>query len=196
MIIGVTGNSGSGKSFVLTNVTLSCKYFIIDADKIGHKILQEKKCKEEVINFFGKEILEEDEISRKILGEIVFKDKEKLNVLTSITHKYIIKRILTLIAEKNDKYDIIFLDAPLLVESNLYKHCNYNILISAKYEDKVFRIMQRDNLEETLAKSRLNKQSSEKTLAKKCNFVICNDGTEDVLKRFEKIVSKLLENEV
>ncbi len=196
MVIGVTGNSGSGKSFVINNISLPYKYYIIDADVVGHKILLQEDCKEEVLNYFGEEILENGEISRKILGPIVFNDKEKLKKLTEITHKYIIANIKNTVLLEKDNYDIIFIDAALLIESELYKICNYNILISSTKDNKISRIIKRDNISIDLALKRLDKQSSELFLKERCNITLKNHGTLEILKDFEKVILDLLKNGV
>ncbi len=196
MIIGITGNSGSGKSYVVNNVSLPYKYFVIDADVVGHKILLQDNCKKEVLDFFGDEILVNGEISRKILGPIVFNDKEKLKKLTEITHKYIISNIQNTINNEKNKYDIIFVDAALLIESQLYKSCDYNILISSTLENKISRIVKRDNITLDLAKQRLSKQSDENFLKDKCTVVLENNYNNNILEDFKQVILDLFKNGV
>ncbi len=196
MIIGVTGNSGSGKSSLLRNVCIDKNFLIIDADKVGHKILLTKECKEEVLEFFGENIVIDGEISRKLLGEIVFNDKEKLAKLTEITHKYILEEVRKKICENNKKYDIIFIDAALLIESGMSKMCDYNILVTASLENKISRIMERDGITFDLANARLDKQSKDSYLEKHCDFIIENFEFETSLENFKKIISKWENNEI
>ncbi len=196
MIIGITGNSGSGKSYIVNNVSLPYKYYVIDADVVGHKILLQDNCKNEVLDFFGNEILVNGEISRKILGPIVFNNKDKLKKLTEITHKYIIKNIQNTISKEKNKYDIIFVDAALLIESQLYKSCDYNILISSTLENKISRIVKRDNISLDLAKQRLNKQSDESFLKDKCTIVLHNNHHTNILEDFQKVILDLFKSGV
>ncbi len=196
MIIGVTGNSGSGKSYILSHIDLPYKSYIIDADKIGHKILTLDVCKKEVVSCFGDNILQDEEISRKALGEIVFNNKEELAKLTKITHKYIIKNILDTIQTKKENYDIIFIDAALLIESGLNNHCDYNILVTSSFDDKLKRIVKRDNITQELAVARLQKQTLEETLKENCDFVVHNNIKEDVIEIFESVIKNILENGV
>ncbi len=195
MIIGITGNSGSGKSSLLKNTNFDKNIFIIDADKIGHEILLTKECKEEVLGFFGKGIVVDGEISRKLLGEIVFNDKGKLAKLTEITHKYILEEVRKKICENDKKYDIIFIDAALLIESGMYKSCDFNILVTTSLENKISRIQERDGISYELAVARLDKQSKEDYLKEHCDFVIENFEFEKSVENFKKIISKWENNE-
>ncbi|MCI8486754.1 MAG: dephospho-CoA kinase, partial [Clostridia bacterium] len=79
-IIGITGSSGSGKSFI-SKILLNKYYnvFIIDADKIAKQMSSiDTLYYKEIVNIFGKNIITEDlEINRVMLAEIIFSDDEK-----------------------------------------------------------------------------------------------------------------------
>ncbi len=190
MILGITGNSGVGKSFLIQN--LKVDYFLIDADKIGHKCLLMTECKAEIVSVFGNEVLENDEINRKKLGEIVFLDKEKLKRLTEITHKYILKEIERLILENLNKFKLIIIDAPLLVEAGLHKKCDKSILVTAEYSEKIKRIMERDNISEELAVGRLSKQSNDSLLEKNVDIIFENSYNLKAINSFNNIVNAIV----
>ena len=94
MIIGLTGGSGTGKSTVV-NFFIERGFIVLDFDKISRDICQVgMPCLNELSDNFGKEILNIDgSLNRKYLGNIVFSDKTKLELLNKITHKYIIKEM-------------------------------------------------------------------------------------------------------
>ncbi len=188
MIIGITGNSGAGKSTVVQY--FSDKFLIVDADKIGHNILYDGRCKDEVVSFFGENITEDNKIIRSRLGEIVFNDKKKLDALTKITHKYIIKHILDIFEENKKNFDII-IDAPLLFESGLNEYCDITILIHANYDTKINRIVKRDNITKELAQARLDKQTVNDELVKKCDYVIENSDLSMTIKKVSEIIGDI-----
>ncbi|MDD2890747.1 MAG: dephospho-CoA kinase, partial [bacterium] len=84
MIIGVTGDIGTGKSTVAKFLKEFSRGEIINVDKLGWEILEKKKTK--LIDTFGEKIITRGKIDRKKLGKIVFNDKNKLQLLNSITH--------------------------------------------------------------------------------------------------------------
>ena len=85
-VIGLTGNSGTGKSSV---AKVMGKYgaLILDCDKIAHENMAVGGCAyDEIVSAFGKDILNSDNtINRKALGNIVFNDSQKLSILNKIT---------------------------------------------------------------------------------------------------------------
>lgn len=192
MLVGITGNSGAGKSSLIQEAKKEVEFYLIDADKIGHDILFHDKCKEEVVACFGNDILVDNEIDRKKVSKIVFHDRDKLLKLTEITHKYIIEEIFNIIYKNEQNYDIIIVDAPLLVESGLYKKMDTNILIAAKTEDKVKRIMERDSIDELTANNRLMFQTMQEELAKKCEHIIVNEDFNESSNKLVQILKGIV----
>lgn len=174
MIIGITGASGSGKS-IASECFEKIGYKIVDLDKITHEIYKtDKECVNEVKQAFGDEIIDENgDIIRKKLGEIVFCDKEKLNILNEIVHKYILKKALEEIKLNNN----VVVDAPLLFEAGLDKVCDITLGIISQRDKNAKRIQVRDNISIELAKSRLDKQYDDSFFKDKCSFCIENNGS-------------------
>ena len=89
MIIGITGKSGSGKSTLARKIMeIKNNSIYLEMDKVGHNALTNPKVIEEVIKTFGKEVIKDDKVDRKKLGEIVFDNKEEMDKLTEITWEY------------------------------------------------------------------------------------------------------------
>lgn len=190
MIIGITGASGSGKS-IASECFEKIGYKIVDLDKITHEIYKtDKECVNEIKQAFGDEIIDENgDIIRKKLGEIVFCDKEKLNILNRIVHKYILKKALKEIKEVPD----VIVDAPLLFESGLDKVCDITLGIISQRDKNAKRIQVRDNISIELAKSRLDKQYDDSFFKAKCSFCIENNGS---IEEFLDKINLFIKNEV
>ena len=91
MIVGLTGGIASGKTTV-SNFFKEIGIKIADADIIAKEISQRKDIEDEMIQVFGKEILDiEGKINRAKLKEIVFSNKEKLSKLNEIIHPKVIE---------------------------------------------------------------------------------------------------------
>lgn len=189
--IGITGNSGTGKSFICE--ILLNKYnnaVIVDADKIVKEMSNINTLYyKEIINAFGKSILKENlEINRKQLAKIIFNDDEKRQKLNSITFKYVVDEIKNKIKLNNDK-SIILIDAPLLFESGLDKICDITIGVVSNEDIKIDRICKRDKLSIKQAKDRLKVQMNDEILKEKCDFILDNNDSTDFLnKQLEEIV--------
>ena len=81
LVLGLTGSIGSGKSTV-AKIFQELGAEIIDADKVGHSLLEKKEVRESIVKNFGSSVLDkEGKIERRKLGSIVFRDKERLKKL-------------------------------------------------------------------------------------------------------------------
>ena len=94
-ILGVTGNSGSGKSSVCNIIKKINNTEIIDADKIVRELQDNKSIYyQKIVQTFGQEILLDNGlINRKILAEKIFTDKTEKEKLDKLTFKYVVDEI-------------------------------------------------------------------------------------------------------
>ena len=144
-IISVTGTIGAGKSyitekFVELGKSKNIEVHNIDLDKISHDILstlQEPKyieLRKNIIDTFGEDVGNlEGTINRKVLGEIVFNDSAKLQILDELMQGPIEERMRR---EMYGKKGLILINAALLLEKNLLHYSNNRILIVTVDKEK------------------------------------------------------------
>ncbi len=190
-IIGITGNSGSGKTTATEILRKLTNADIIDADKVvrelsvpGTEYLNAIKEK-----FSESVLLEDGSLNRKELANKIYNNKEDLEILNSLTFKYVVQEIRKRIEESNNT--IIILDAPLLFESDLDKECTSVIGLIAPFDVKVNRIVARDGISEEIAYSRINIQAKDEFYIDKADIVIENidsNELEDKLKEALRIL--------
>lgn len=190
MIIGLTGQSGSGKSTV-SKMLKKAGFYILDADEIARNVVADNDlCRSLIIQNFPMAV-KGGEIDRKALADIVFNDKEKLHLLNRITHPFIIYETLHKISvlkyDKSIKY-IVF-DAPQLFESGANAFCDYIISVVAYKETRLKRIIERDLITLEEAKARVSSQLDMTFLMKSSDFVLRND--DDINSLAEKVLSML-----
>lgn len=193
MVIGITGPAGSGKSTVskiIKNI-YGDKASIIDVDRLGHEVLTYFFIKEKLKENFGEEIFDDDNnISRSKLGEIVFSNKEKLELLNKIVHPEILKKTEQILKEISNKNDIIIVDAALLFKIGLDKLCDKIIYVDAPEELRIERLSENRGI--PLEKARNIVKSQEHINSERCDFKILNIGNFDQLyKETEKIIQNL-----
>ena len=166
-IIGVTGNSGSGKGTVCL-ILRDLGGLCLDADKAAHMVMESgRPAYNEICDLFGNDILAPDgSIDRIKLGGIVFHEPIKRKVLESIVHKQVKLEFERLSTEDNNHAFIIW-DAPLLAEACMHKKCSLVLLITAPFSLKLSRIMNRDGITEERAILRLSNQPSDDALYKR-----------------------------
>ena len=189
MIIGITGSIACGKSTV-SNYLKSKGYIVIDADKIGHEALEDDYVKEKLILAFGNKILEDNKINRQKLGELVFGNSSNLNVLNSIIHPEIRKKILEKIDKNNDK-ELIFIDVALLFEAKFDDLVDKIIVVYVDKNTQLTRLMKRNSISKKEALSRIVSQMSPIEKAKLGDYTVNNNL--DVINTYEQVDKVLSE---
>lgn len=124
LVVGLTGGIATGKSTVST-ILENAGAEIIDADQIAREVVKKgRPAHSDIVENFGKNVLLPDgEIDRSVLGDIIFNDPRKKDLLNNMVHPHVRKeqnRQLKHI-EKADPKAIAILDIPLLLESELYR---------------------------------------------------------------------------
>ncbi|MCD7797719.1 MAG: dephospho-CoA kinase [Clostridiales bacterium] len=184
--IGLTGQSGAGKGYA-SEYLKSLGFNILDTDKYVSMIYQNGgEINEKLARAFSPDIIKNGKIDKKMLGQIVFSDKEKLNTLNSIVHPEVIR-----LCEKDAKVPSV-LDAPQFFEANAQEKCYKTICVCADSETRLKRIMKRDGITKEQAKKRINSQFDEKYYKEHSDFVIINNGDEDIKIQINSVLEEIL----
>ena len=192
-IIGITGNSGSGKSTISKLISKNYEAKIIDADKIAKEMTNNNgEYLQAIRQAFGNDVIKNNELDRKKLADIVFLNRAEKEKLDGLTFEYVVEEIKKeLETNQNLDYQYIILDVPLLFESKLDKLCDYTIGVIAPKTEKIKRICKRDKLSKEKALQRLNSQPNDEFFTKNCNTVINNENKEETIKMVNEIMLKL-----
>lgn len=184
-IIGITGKSGSGKSLLTEKLAKELQCESVNIDTIGHKATSDEKISKKLCNIFGNEILgQDDKIDRKKLGNIVFSNKEKMNILTEITWGYMRKELDRILEQKPN---IIILEWALLpIDSKYWDKCNIKILMRADDNIRKNKVIERDKISEEYFLKRDANSMDYSTF--KFDFIFENDYQ---LETMEKIVKRV-----
>ena len=191
MIIGLTGGSGTGKS-TITDVFMENGYVVIDPDKIYAQVIApDSACIREIAEVFGDEyILPDGCLNRSKMRTLVFSDKEKLEILNKITHKYVIERMNEEISDAGEK-DVV-IDAPLLFSAGLYKMCDKIVCVVSSEKKRIGRITARDGIDENSALARIKSQMTNEEYIEKSDYVIeNNDGLDELLEKTLSVIESL-----
>ncbi|ECK7747593.1 dephospho-CoA kinase [Campylobacter coli] len=175
----VTASIACGKSTFI-EIANSLGFKSISADSIAHEILDKYALELAQIfsKFHKKNLLKaEGKIDRKILGEIVFNNKEAKTILENFTHPKIRAQILEQMQILEQENKAFFVEIPLFFESGAYDGLGKVILIYAPKELSLKRIIQRDNLSLETAKARLDSQMNIEEKLEKADFIIKNTNS-------------------
>ncbi len=201
LVIGLTGNIGSGKTEVAKIFEqLGAKVYY--ADPIAKSLMVSNSfIREEIIEAFGKESYSADgSLNRPYIAKQVFSDPEKLDLLNSIVHPEVIKEMQSIIdaEEKRMEHELIIIEAALIFEAGIELMFDYVIMVRADEKMCIDRIRKRDGLSIDEIKNRMNSQIDSKKKEAESDFVINNNSTLEVLKdrcKFLYVILKNLERE-
>ena len=190
MNIGITGSIACGKSTV-SDYLKEKGYTIIDADKLGHVALTSEDVKRRLSETFGANILVNNEISREVLGRLVFGNDNNLKKLNNIIHPKI-KELILKLQEEHKNEDLVFLDIALLYEANFVDLVEKVVVVYVDDDVQLERLMTRNSLSKVEALKRIESQISPQEKASLGDFVINNSyGKEDTFQQIDEILEKL-----
>lgn len=190
MIIGICGKSGSGKSYLSEILAKKLDMLHLDIDKISHEVLGFQETQEFLKSNFSKEIFDNNSLNRKKLGKIVFGNPEKLKLLNDFCQVQIEKRIDEIIA--TEKRPII-LDYALLDKLKQFQCCDVKILLNEKFETRLKRVQERENITKEYFLSRDNSLNElDATKFDYCYTSISENQIEHLIQKLKILKKELL----
>ena len=173
-IIGITGGTGCGKTTLL-KIIADHGGLILDCDAIYHALLTRDDALLSAIENRFPGTVENGILQRKKLGAIVFSDENALLDLNRITHSAVKAEVLQRLQQKPK---LAAIDAIALFEGGLAELCDITVAVTAPAEIRVQRLMQRDGITESYARSRIAAQHPEDWFRQRCSYTLENSGTE------------------
>jgi len=171
LVIGITGPSGAGKTTLL-NLIQDKGGLILDCDKIYHELLRSDTGMLRALAARFPAAFREEQLDRKALGTIVFSDPEALKDLNVITHGAVKREVLRRL-ESGPRLAAI--DAIALFEGGLGELCDVTVAVTAPAQIRIRRLMARDGISESYARSRVAAQHDESWFRQRCDYVLSND---------------------
>ena len=198
ILIALTGGIGSGKSRAAA-ILEEFGAHSISADTLAREVLERgEDGYNEVVAYFGDEILNEGQIDRKKLAEIVFNDSNQLEVLESITHPLIRAKFFseTRVLPENS---VVVYEIPLLAESiSRQKQLDFDhvIVLESETETRVARLIER-GLSAKEAQLRIANQYSDAQRKEIATHLIKNEGSlEELINALSQWWSKFISPEI
>ena len=188
--IGLTGEMGSGKTTV-SKIFSVLGIPVFYADDIAKTIMNEDEgLKQSIIHLFGRGAYINDQLNRKYIASVVFKDKYKLDQLNALVHPVTIAAADKWMREQTTAY--VIKEAALMFEAGAAAHLDYVIGVYAPQHLRLQRVMHRDGTTREDVLARMNRQLDETIKMKLCDFVVVNDEQQAVLSQVLLLHRKFL----
>lgn len=187
IVIGITGGVGCGKSTVLEILKEKYHASVIEADKVGHIVMEYGNVAyDKIISLFGDSITDKSStipaINRKALSEIVFNDEAKLKKLNEIIHPAVKEYIKTFVEQeklKGTKYIVV--EAALLIEAGYRDVCDCYCYVYTDEKIRKMRLMNSRGYTNEKTAAIMKNQLPESIFRKECEYIIDNNADYDKL---------------
>lgn len=195
LLVGLTGGIASGKSLV-TRIFRDLGAHVIDADKIVHELLAPgEDANREIAEHFGAAVrLPDGAIDRRKLGDIVFSDHGQRTWLNACIHPRVYQAFHTQAhhIRQRDPSAIVVLDAALLIETGYHTKMDKVVVVYARRDDQLCRLMERDRFTREQALARIDSQMPLEEKRLLADFEIDNRGTrEETEKQVREVFERL-----
>lgn len=189
-VLGVTGGIGCGKSSVCS-ILRDRGIRVLDADEISKDVtLTDGIAVPAIAEAFGTKAIDKNgAMNRKYISSIVFNDNSKLDLLSSIIHKYVFEYIESeLLKEREKGTKCVVLDVPIPVKNGFVSNCNQIWVVTCDDNVRLERLIAR-NMTREEATRRIAVQMSNDEYISIGDYVI--DNSSDLNHLYEQ-VNKLI----
>ena len=178
MILGITGGTGCGKTTLLACIR-EAGGVVMDCDAIYHELLRTDTAMLSAIEARFPGTVEDGGRNLKKLGALVYRNPKALADLNAITHACVRREVEKVLAQRPK---LAAIDAIALFESGLDSLCDVTVAVTPPMEERVRRLMARDSIPESYARSRIAAQHEENWFREKCTCTLENNGTQPQFK--------------
>ncbi len=193
-LIGLTGQSGAGKSTV-SEVFRGRGASVINADELVSELYASgSPCVKTIAACFGAEVLTESgEIDRKVLAARAFSSAENTALLGKLVHPFVTA---VLFERLRGQSGPVVYDAPQLFESGADVICDCVVSVVADVDIRLERITERDGISRQKALERINSQLNEAFFRENADYILENNESVEALKQnavmlYEKIKAEV-----
>jgi dephospho-CoA kinase len=179
LLVGLTGNIGSGKSTV-AQLLSERGATIIDADVLARRAVEVgTSAYASIVERWGTSILAADGlIDRAALRRIVFSEPQELEQLNTIVHPEVERMRAALVEQARQRGDrLVVCDIPLLFERRMTDAFDRIVLVDAPRPVRLERLVRERGLRETEAMEMIVAQMPAELKRARADFVIDNVGT-------------------
>lgn len=188
--LGVTGGIGSGKTTV-------CRVFealgtpVFSADDEARVIMDSDETVMKQVNALaGKDMYSSGKLDRMEMANIIFNDRELIKKINKIIHPVVTSRFLDWERSQDALYAI--LEAAILFESGAAKLLDKVLTVTAPEEERIERVVKRNNLTREQVIERINNQSDDNYKISLSDFVISNSENEMIIPAVLKIHGEMV----
>lgn len=189
-VLGITGGIGSGKSTV-SGILAERGLLVLDADEISRAVTGPGgRAMPEIAETFGKKVVAPNgSLNRRVMSDIAFGDKKKLDDLSTIIHKHVFEQMEESLSKEKDKgTKCVVLDVPIPVKK-FRELCNQIWVVTCDMDVRLARLQKR-GMEKDEAERRIAVQMTDDEYCELGDHSIDNSWDLDDLKDKVEVLIK------
>lgn len=191
--IGLTGGIGSGKT-TIARWFLDKGIPVYDSDTEAKYLIEnDGNLQAKIIELFGEKAYINGVYNRKFISAQVFERADLLQQLNEIVHPAVFQHFEHW--KNNQNSNFVIKEAAILFESGAYRDCDAIIVVIAREDIRIARVLERDLLTETQVRQRINNQWTDEQRIELADFIIENNGEINALKKDFDQLFKVVNNQ-
>ena len=187
--VAITGNIGSGKSWVCELFKQRLNIPVYNSDDAAKQMYFHPEVREKLVNRFGDSIyLSDTEIDRRYLADLIFHDETAQRDLEGILYPALFVDFGQWMAKQEAPY--VLFESALIFEKRLEKQFDAVVMVSASEQTRLRRAMLRDRCNDATVRARMAKQWPEEGKRLLADYVIWHendDEDEALLKQIKRL---------
>lgn len=177
MKIAITGNIGSGKSYV-SDLFKSLGVPVFDSDREAKLLYDLPEVRQKMVERFGVHIYDENGVlDRKLMASKVFADACALGYVESVLYPVLNKRFAEWADQQGTPY--VLYESALIFEKHLEGMFDAIIVVAASESVRICRVMMRDRCTEDQVRARMAMQMPQSEKITKADYVIVHENDDE-----------------
>lgn len=190
MRIAITGGIGSGKSFVC-QLLRQRGIAVYDCDDAAKRLMRsDDDLQEQLRQLVGEAVYINKVLQKAVLAQFLLASEQNKQAVNDVVHPAVARDFM--------QSGLQWLESAILFDSGFYRRVPFDryVCVVAPLEVRLHRVMQRDSISRERAMEWINKQWPQEEIAKRCHYVINNDGQQqDLDGQVDKLLADLRINQ-
>lgn len=178
LLVGVTGGMGAGKS-TFAGMLRERGARLVDADRIGHEVIERPDVKAALAAAFGDDIVNSDgNIDRRKLGRVAFQSRSSLDELNAVVGPVLRRELWRQVSQTDDsrEAEIVVVDAALIFEWGEGERFDFLVVVVADDPVALARLCARQGYSEAEIRQRMAGQISAADKIARADLVVENNA--------------------
>lgn len=183
MKIGITGGIGSGKSYVCKRLHAQ-GIEVFDCDTEAKKLMRTSPLiRQQLTELIGPEAYDADgKLNKAMVADFLLSSWRNAKAIEKIIHPAVFDAF--------ENSGLEFMESAILFDSGAHKHVDKVVCVIAPKETRIQRVMERDNITRDQVEDWMKRQLNQKEMIRKSDYVIINDGEQDIDRQLSKIIKQ------